>query len=85
MILQYEVNDMIEKLKEAGDNPLDGNHAIYAAKNVTFLGGLYPLEVIVSDNLPDGVACIIAKKPEHSGLQLQPPIIIKGAKNEQHK
>ena len=80
MIFLSDIENMIDKLSRAGADVFNGDFAIYAAPGILFYESVYPLEVIVSSDLPDRVVCIIAKKPEHSGLQLRPPVKVRGIK-----
>ena len=64
VILNSEIEHSIEKLKIQGLNPIGEQWKIYAAKDVIFIGGIYPLEIILLDQMPRGVVFIIAKRPE---------------------
>ena len=62
MIFLLDVNEQIERLIELGDKVSNATHCIYTSKSTKFDNDLYPLEIIITDNMPDGTACIITRK-----------------------
>ncbi len=62
MIYLFQIEEMIVKIEKSGDKVKSSTHAIYASKNVRFDEDVYPLEIIVSDQMPSAAVCIIARK-----------------------
>jgi len=63
-VYTYQVDEMIEALNKSGANVSSETHAIYAHPETVFTSGLYPLEIMLTESMPEGTACIISKKPE---------------------
>ena len=62
MIFRHQIDDMIAKLNEAGQEVRTDTHAIYAHNDIPFDEDVYPLEVITNSDLPEGVVCIVRRK-----------------------
>ena len=62
MIFLPDIEKMIDRLIKNSVPVFDGNHAIYTRTGETFFPGVYPLEIIYTDDMPTNVAVIIAKK-----------------------
>lgn len=57
-----DIETAIKKLVDAGDEVTRKTHAIYARSTASFTNDRYPLEIIVTDDLPTGTDILIAKK-----------------------
>lgn len=57
-----DIETAIKKMVDAGDDVSRKTHAIYARSTASFTNDRYPLEIIVTDDLPTGTDILIAKK-----------------------
>lgn len=62
VIYPSEIQESIDRIARAGAKVSRKTHAIYISDTVTVTPERYPLEIIVTDKLPNGVVAMVAKK-----------------------
>ena len=61
-IYNFDIEKAIKKLTDAGQKVSIDTHVIYASPKAQFTKDLYPLEIVLTDNMPEGTACIISAR-----------------------
>ena len=60
-ILPVDIDEAIAKIEKAGGKVSRETHVIYVRSTAKLTNDRYPLSVLESDNLPDGVDAMVAE------------------------
>lgn len=67
-----DVETAIKKIVDAGGDVTRKTHAMYVRSTASLTNDRYPLEIVVTDDLPSGTDILIAKKGAYSEQKTTP-------------